>query len=178
MKELIVLAVHGMGQRKPNFADGLEQKLTAYLGVDVMNKVSLQRAKYYSALQAPQDQLMSDIWDKYHNQFSTISNFGRRFFMNSFADATSLEVAGRRQTEEYMNIVKAIQAAMFKGMDDCGFNLDVPVLIICHSLGAQVVSNYFWDALNRNNAKVWDINHNDFLTNIDDDKIAYLKGSR
>jgi hypothetical protein len=178
MKELIVLAVHGMGQRKPNFADGLENNLTDYLGEEVMNKVSLQRVKYYSDLQTPQDQLISDVWDKYHNQFSTISNFGRRFFMNSFADATSLEVAGRRQTNGYMNIVKTIQAAMFKGMDDCGFNINVPVVIICHSLGAQVISNYFWDALNRSNAKVWDKNHNDFLPNIGDDKIAYLKGSR
>lgn len=178
MKELIVLAVHGMGQRKPNFADGLEEKLTEYLGSDVMNKVSLQRVKYYSALQAPQDQLINDIWQTYHNRFSTLSNLGRRFFMNSFSDATSLEVAGRRQTNDYMEIIKAVQAAFFKGMNECGFNTNVPVVIICHSLGAQVISNYFWDALNRNDAKVWDKNHNDFLQNIDDDKLAYLKGNR
>ncbi|GDY25988.1 hypothetical protein AHAT_18780 [Agarivorans sp. Toyoura001] len=178
MKELIVLAVHGMGQRKPNFADGLEDKLTEYLGSEVMNKVSFQRVKYYSALQAPQDQLISDIWGKYHNRFSTISNHGRRFFMNSFSDATSLEVAGRRQTNDYMKIIKAVQGAMFTGMDECGFNLNVPVVIICHSLGAQVISNYFWDALNRSNAQVWDKNHNDFISNIDDGKLAYLKGNR
>ena len=57
MQELIVLAVHGMGDTKEDFADDLRQKLAAKLGDD-WSRVYFDSIYYQSVFQDNEERVM------------------------------------------------------------------------------------------------------------------------
>lgn len=144
MKEIALITLHGMGEKDetPYYTD-LEVGLIHALGDD-WDRVSFQNVNYASVFQNPQN----DLWGKIINEPSNDIDMKelRKFFLFGFGDAGSLEASAHGNKVEYLAVQECIQMALKCAFVESDHNPDIPVVIIAHSLGCQVISNYLWDA--------------------------------
>ncbi|NIY85227.1 hypothetical protein [Vibrio hepatarius] len=141
-KEIAVITLHGMGDYKPSYFDGLRKKLIKSLQDD-WSKVAFIPVQYQPILQNNQN----DIWQKM-NRYPLDGAILRRFLLFGFSDAGSLEHSARSKvSDQYvqvqLEIIRALDEAYLKLGDS-----NKPVVIVAQSLGCQVISNYIWDSQN------------------------------
>ena len=148
MKEVALITLHGMGKTKTSYYSELEEKLKSRLG-DKWTKVSFQNVQYAPILQEPEDKLWDDMIKTTENELDGIKL--RQFFLYGFGDAGSLEHSAQTDKIQYIEVQKEIQTALDKALLDFNGDTTKPVIIIAHSLGCQVISNYIWDAQHGNN---------------------------
>ncbi|WED29426.1 hypothetical protein L3V77_18545 [Vibrio sp. DW001] len=141
-KELAIITLHGMGDYKPNYFQGLKKKLMKSFGDD-WSKIAFVPIQYQPILQCNQN----DIWQRM-NEFPLDGAILRRFLLYGFSDAGSLEYSARSNTsDQYIQVQSEVIRALDEAFLKLG-NKNKPVLIIAQSLGCQVISNYIWDAKN------------------------------
>jgi hypothetical protein len=143
MKDVGVITIHGMGEVNYEYYRGLERVLEAKLGND-WTRISFQNVQYAPILQTPQDNLWVDMHSEPNNKLNYDAI--RQFFLYGFGDAGSLEYSSRNNPARYLAVQEEIQRAIDAVYDDVGNDWTRPVIIIAHSLGCQVISNYLWDA--------------------------------
>ncbi len=142
-KAVALITIHGMGKGKPKYYKDIEKKLKKKLG-QTWSQVSFQNIYYADELQVPQNELWTSI--KAHEDNDIDATKLRQFFIFSFGDAVTLEYSGHKDKVKYLAVQKRIQQALENAYMDLGRDLSKPVVIIAHSLGCQVLSNYLWDA--------------------------------
>ena len=149
-KKLGILAIHGMGDRKPKFADKIEEKLKKKIGDNFLEKVHFEKIYYQEFLQKNQDDLFKQM-----KKEEIDGIWLRKFFLYSFSDALAVE----RKPEQKGSPYEQVQQIIYDALDRCLAkleNTETPVFIIAHSLGCQVISNYIWDAQAKSpNQGIW-----------------------
>jgi hypothetical protein len=138
-KDLVVLALHGMGVVKPSFAEGLRRGLRDGLGAAAWWRVRFEPVQYQPELQEDQAQV-----------FGRMTKVGvewlelRRFMLYSFSDAAVLDYRKEAPNSAY----ERVQRRIVDALDACWQQIgrEVPVVVVAQSLGGHVVSNYLWDA--------------------------------
>ena len=143
MKEVALITLHGMGKVKDEYYFDLEDGLKKRLGKK-WTKISFQNVQYAPILQTPQKQLWSDIVSAPGNDVDATKL--RQFLLFGFGDAGSLEYSAHHDKKKYIDVQKEIQRALTDAYVDLGRDKSKPVVIIAHSLGCQVISNYLWDS--------------------------------
>lgn len=139
-KEIAIITLHGMGDYKPDYYDGLQKKLIRGLKDD-WAKVAFIPIQYQPILQNNQN----DIWQKM-NRYPLDGGILRRFLLFGFSDAGSLEHSARSDvSSQYVQVQLEIIKALDKAYIELG-DADKQVIIVAQSLGCQVISNYIWDA--------------------------------
>lgn len=140
--EVGVLIIHGMGSQQPDFAVGLIKKLLEILG-DKADKVCFEPV-YWAPLLAEKE---AEVW----RNLSAGSDMDwvklRKFVLNALGDAT----AYRYIPGEYACTYYQIHDKVYKGLKRLKAGLasdNKPLIIIAHSLGAAIMSNYIWDRQN------------------------------
>ncbi|MEM7020036.1 MAG: hypothetical protein AAF512_22190, partial [Pseudomonadota bacterium] len=126
-----------------NYYSDLEDELKDALGSN-WARVSFQNVQYATVLQEPQDRLWQDMTTAFSNDLD--ARRMRQFFLFGFGDAGSLEYSAYNDKLKYLAVQKEIQSALRSAYIDVGQDKSKPVVIIAHSLGCQVISNYLWDA--------------------------------
>ncbi len=141
-----ILIVHGMGNQAPDFADaaidGLNKKIKA-TGADP-GGVCWRPAYWSDVLQYKEDKLWRDL---------SLSNKlkwpgFRKFVISAFGDAIAYQRV-KKDEDIYFKIHKKIHEHLVRlreeikeANQDAG---DVPLVVIAHSLGCYIISNYIWD---------------------------------
>jgi len=143
MKDVALITLHGMGEIKEDYYADLEKGLKRKLDSD-WSRVSFQSIQYAPILQEPQDQLWSDMVNEGNNKL----NYDpiRKFLLYGFGDAGSLEHSAHNSPEKYLAVEKEIQQAIDAAYEDFDGDASKPIVIVAHSLGCQIISNYLWDA--------------------------------
>jgi hypothetical protein len=151
MKKIAVLTLHGMGKTEKNYAKGIQDKLTERVGNVAWNDgVHFHPIYFQDILQGHQDAVWART--KGHVDWKKL----RKFFLFSFSDATSLESNKAGPNSVYTQTQKVILDALIDAYNELG--KAGPLVIISHSLGCQVISNYLWDASRQGgaNAGIWE----------------------
>ncbi|HEY5646883.1 MAG TPA: hypothetical protein VIS76_13110 [Pseudomonadales bacterium] len=138
-KDVVVLAVHGMGDTPPDFANELEEKLAASLGPAGWARVHFASIYYQSVLQANQERVMRAMRSEDLDGIRL-----RRFLLYGFSDAAGMERRAANPGSPYQQAQKIIRGVLKEAYETVGGAK--PVVIIAQSLGCQVISNYLWDA--------------------------------
>lgn len=139
MAKLAILTLHGMGDTKPTYADGLRKHLRRHLGADVFGGIFFEPIYYQDIIQENQRR----VW---HRMPSTLRwVFFRRFMLYYFSDAAAIQYQARLEGSVYLRTQARVRAAAERALGALP-NPDAPVIIIAQSLGGQVVSSYLWDA--------------------------------
>ncbi|MEM7228896.1 MAG: hypothetical protein AAF432_08785 [Planctomycetota bacterium] len=148
--DVVVLAVHGMGATKADFADDLESGLRKRLD-DAWNSVYFDSIYYQEVLQPNQERVMRQMMKGGAIDFVKL----RRFMLYGFSDAAGLERGSHIPGSPYEQVQTIIRQTLEKAYDFIGETR--PVVLIAQSLGGQVMSNYIWDAQRRGGAScgVW-----------------------
>ena len=139
MAKLGILTLHGMGNTEPDYAAELFERISLELGEDLRGSVATQAVFYQDILQHNQSLYFKTVkrrlrWDDL-----------REFMLYGFSDAASLEARKEGPTSPYFlaqtNILTALRALYNKLEGN-----DRRLIILAHSLGGQVISNFLWDS--------------------------------
>lgn len=138
MKTVSLIAVHGMGRTEKNYADDFFQEVVKRLGKD--GKRLHPEATYYQHLLQPNE---DRVWKQVGGRLRWDDL--RKFVLFGFADAAGLESGKESPKSVYTLAQIEIARTLYRAGKA---TQNGPVVLCAHSLGGQVVSNYFWDAGN------------------------------
>jgi hypothetical protein len=148
--KLGVLLVHGMGNQEAGFADEMIDKIKIRLkrlGSDD-REISFAPVWWAHVLGDKEATLLRNMADGNDLEWMIL----RSFVVNSLGDALAYQ--DTQVAEDEINVYQGIHAVvadktaelrkrMRSGVDDKA--PEAPLVIIAHSLGAQIMSNYIWD---------------------------------
>ncbi len=143
MKKVIILPVHGMGVTEMNYAEELRANLSNKIGPKLWQSVVFQPIFYQDLIQHNQNRVWSDMntassgieWKKL-----------RQFMLFSFSDAATLEHHSDDPNSAYVKAQERIRGVLLDLLSIPEIKSSTPVVLLPHSLGAQVMSNYIWDS--------------------------------
>ena len=143
-KEVVVLAIHGMGDTSPDFAEDLQTKLAKKLSVNSWSNVYFDTIYYANVFQEHQSRLFNRI--KSNDDVDWLSL--RKFLLFGFSDAAGLERRAGEAGSAYEKVQEIILDTLDRAYDAVRGSANV--ILAAHSLGCQVISNYIWDVQARN----------------------------
>ncbi|MEW2914081.1 hypothetical protein [Leisingera sp. JC11] len=139
MKRLGLIAIHGMGETKEDFADAFFAEIRSRLGAAQSEKLVTEPVYYQNILQENQEKYFNRV--RQHIDWMRL----RKFMLYGICDAASLEsrkdgpdspyfIAQTRILEAFRRVYRALEGSNRR------------VIVVAQSLGGQVLSNYLWDA--------------------------------
>jgi hypothetical protein len=137
-----VVIVHGMGDPEPGFADALIEGVSRRLRADAA-AVAFEPCFWSDILQAGQD----EIWSRLHRARAPMRlAFLRRWVVANLGDPTGYLSGYERQGIPVMHLVHQRFAQSLAAVERrLGDPAGSPVLVLAHSLGTVVVTNYLWN---------------------------------
>ena len=141
-KRLAIAVIHGMGSQQPEFADEMIDELNGRVGD--LNKDPEEiawRSIYWADILAPrQEEFLRDA-----NQNNDLDYIGlRRFILSALGDASAYRKVDSPQNSTYGLIHERVRGGI-KALDDALDVDDAPLIVMAHSLGGHIMSNYIWD---------------------------------
>ena len=139
-KELAVLVVHGMGSQEPGFAKELCDELGERLG-DAAERVAWKEVYWQDVLE-PRELAYFDRARRAPNELDYTKL--RRFVLTALGDAVAYQQVGSRHNTAYRDIHARVEERLAELHEEVGLRT-VPLVVVAHSLGAHIMSNYIWD---------------------------------
>jgi len=153
LAKLGVLVIHGMGSQKKGYSKGMRREIVRRMRVNASDTAWMELL-WADALRKREE----DLWDA---MLSAREPGGRRipldwqtpreFIVHNFGDALAYH-RDVVQTAAYHDIHKIVNG----GVRALKENLDLPtspIVVLAHSLGAHIMSNYIWDRQNWSGGK-------------------------
>ena len=142
--ELGILVIHGMGSQEPDFAQEMIDELNDRVedrGKDAAN-IAWESVYWANVLEPRQTQYWED--SKNNNNLDALRL--RKFMISAFGDASAYQKVDSLANTTYEAIHDIIRASV-KSLYEIGLGSQPkPLLILAHSLGGHIMSNYIWDA--------------------------------
>ncbi|BAY27969.1 hypothetical protein NIES2100_77960 [Calothrix sp. NIES-2100] len=154
-KKLAFLTIHGMGETDKEYYQIVKQSLEKHLGKDVWSQVHFEAIHYQSALQDYQYSVWENMRQSAHLSWQDL----RKFMLFGFSDACALEHRATDDGSLYKKIQKSIIYSLKIARAEFSHN-DIPIIILAHSLGCQIISNYLWDS--QKNQGIWHVDSLDY----------------
>jgi len=138
MTQVALIAVHGMGETLPGYADGLMAQLRNRLE-KLAGQVVMRSVYYQGILHDNQRQ----VWDRTAATGQVRYAALRKFVLYGLGDAAGLENRKEIPGSVYALAQGEIAGAMLSAH---AVRPDMPVVFVAQSLGGQVLSSYLYDA--------------------------------
>jgi pimeloyl-ACP methyl ester carboxylesterase len=143
-KTLGVAVIHGMGsQRSKAFADPLIEELESRL--ERPANVAWRRIFWADVLSARQDRYLKAANRNNQLDFFTL----RSFVISALGDASAYRRVGDDAEGTYGGIHTIVRDEVAALRQELGGD-EAPLVILAHSLGGHVISNYIWDIQKQN----------------------------
>ena len=152
-KELACLVIHGIGRQKPDFADGLVAGVSAQLhtlGHDP-EVVAWQSVYWDDILRPAQDAYLKAAYQGADLNARAV----RTLLLHALGDAAGYRQlpSGRRrggeETMSYRRIHERVRDAVRSLYREPLASRPVPFVVVAHSFGGHILSNYIWDCQRR-----------------------------
>ncbi|HJV65567.1 MAG TPA: hypothetical protein VJ550_07540 [Geomonas sp.] len=141
-KKLGVLLVHGMGAIADDFAHDaiaeLKEKI-AGRGLD-HDEVAWQTVYWAPTLAAQESRLWGALSADHDLNWAKL----RKFFINAFGTISSYHAAHERPGSIYHQVHGTVHEALRELIGKLDGE-DRPLVVMAHSLGSMIMSNYIWD---------------------------------
>jgi len=136
-----VMIIHGMGAQKKDFADGLIENLKKRLGGQAAD-VEFMPCFWADILQKYEDK----TWERLLSATRMDARRTRRFIVSALGDAAGY-LAGYFKDGHYAydDIHEEIRSSLQTLEQRLKGSTSAPLLVLAHSLGSVMVSNYIWD---------------------------------
>lgn len=147
-KKLAVLIIHGMGVEEPDFADGLISELQSRLDGHGKNaaEVAFAAAFWGDITQAAQDAYLDRARKANELRFMGL----RQFVVGALGDAAAYQRIEDPVNSVYLAIHERIERVIHDLFVTQLGESSVPLIVMAHSLGGHIMSNYIWDLQNGN----------------------------
>lgn len=137
-KKLAVIFIHGMGETKRGYSNELVEQLSLMLP-DSWEDIHFGEIYYQDIFQDNQSRLL----DKYKRNDDIDWIKLRKFVLFGFSDAAGFERNSSYPNSPYELVQNRILDQIDAAYDEVGEN--GKVVLIAHSLGCHIISNYIWD---------------------------------
>lgn len=134
-----VLIVHGMGSQEPDFAEEMIAELKERLNTKA-DSVCFEAVYWAPVLSEREEKVWSDLSAK--NDLDWVKL--RKFFLNAFGDAAAYRYVPGKLDSTYYQIHDKVHAGLKSLRSQLGGD-DKPLIVIAHSLGSVIMTNYIWD---------------------------------
>ena len=138
MTQVALIAVHGMGETLPDYADGLMTGLRTRLGALAGQVV--MRPVYYQGILHDNQRL---VWDRTSATGQVRYAALRKFVLYGLGDAAGLENRKEDPGSVYEQAQGEIATTLLAAH---AVQPGMPVVFVAQSLGGQVLSSYLYDA--------------------------------
>src|SRR5210317_1213992 len=141
--ELAVLVIHGMGSQIPDFAEDMIEELNDRvkgLGKDP-ERIAWKSIYWANILEGRQRAYLRDA-----KRSGDLDYIGlRKFMLSAFGDASAYQKVESKENTTYKKIHKRVGRDI-KSLYVTGLqSRPKPLIILAHSLGGHIMSNYIWD---------------------------------
>jgi hypothetical protein len=151
--EIGILVIHGIGIQDKNFANGLIDKVNGHLkniGV-TPDAVAWEPAFWADLLTKNEEGLWKDLSARHDLGWVKV----RQFIINVLADALAYQRDPEKDEDMYKRIHGRFRDHLAQLRTSLG-DQDKPLIVIAHSLGSVIASNYTWDAQSWNKYSLGD----------------------
>ena len=140
--KLAVTVTHGMGSQTNDFADEMIDEVKGRLSKIEADPADVlwQPVFWADVLQPRQDKLWHDLSRDHDLDYVKI----RRFVLSALADAVAYQRVPGPQKDVYDQVHGRVRKHLQELRDKAG-GQDLPVIVMAHSLGCAVMSDYIWD---------------------------------
>jgi len=141
-KKVGVLLIHGMGAVADDFAHDTIQELREKLSGRGLNRedVAWQSVYWAPLLSARETQLWVDLSAEHDLNWAKM----RKFSINAFGTSAAYHSTQDRSESLYQRLQGTVHDALKELKLKLGAE-DKPLLVIAHSLGSVIMSDYIWD---------------------------------
>src|SRR5262245_4619252 len=137
-----VLVVHGIGIQTDDFAQDFIAEMNGRLiDLQVASDAVIWEAAYWADLLNDRE---AKLWDDLSRDHDLDWVTVRKFFINFFADAIAYQRKFVASDDMYGQIHNRIHQHLANLRSNLG-DQDKPFVVIAHSLGSVIMSNYIWD---------------------------------
>ncbi|MEM8773295.1 MAG: hypothetical protein AAGD92_16765 [Pseudomonadota bacterium] len=149
-KTVAVAVIHGMGIQTrdpylpthvPTFSTDLYARVEAELTGAGMRTVAWREIFWQDILQRRQDRYYDRL------QHSGLVTVLRKFVMTRLSDAASYRLPSNPSDEVYTEIHGRVRSVLEELREDVAG--DAPLVLVAHSLGAHILSNFIYDAIEK-----------------------------
>lgn len=143
MAELAIAVIHGMGTQEPDFAEGMIEELSERVADRGKDPLEIAWQTIYWA----------DILDgrelAYFRRASSRANMDylrlRKFVISALGDAVAYQQVESTYNTTYQQIHDRVGQAIHELYVQGLGSRPKPLLILAHSMGGHIMSNYIWD---------------------------------
>lgn len=134
-----VAVIHGIGSQKPGYSAPLESRLRKELGAAASARTAVEEVYWADILSPRQDAYLRAI--KRKTRYDDL----RSFMVRNLSDA----VAYRKTTDTTDSTYERIHARLAEAIERLEQQVPegTPLVIVAHSLGGHIVSNYVYDTV-------------------------------
>lgn len=154
--KVAVLIIHGMGSQKADFAEATKNEVNKRISNKgkIAADVAWKSIFWADILEPRQKKFMRDIIRNTDNEIDFVKL--RRFVISAMGDAAAYQSLKGRKTSVYSNIHKLIKARVKELYNNELSKQACPLIIMAHSLGGHIMSNYVWDIQQNPNQRLSD----------------------
>ncbi|MEW6543977.1 MAG: hypothetical protein AB1411_10250 [Nitrospirota bacterium] len=145
MARIAVLCVHGMGNQDASFADDMVEELRDRISDEGVNPdlFAFGSAWWGKVMEGAENDLYRDL--SKDNDLSW-EELRKDIVISGFGDALAYVGPPNSESEVYDEIHDELAKAIEELKDDLEDPPRTPLIVMAHSLGCAIVSNYVWDA--------------------------------
>ena len=140
-KKLAIVVIHGMGTQTSDFANDMITELNDRvddLGKD-LDDIEWQSIFWANILSTRQETYLRDA-----NAFNDLDYIGlRRFVISALGDASAYRKVDDAANSTYALIHQRVREGI--NALEHEVEIDAPLIVMAHSLGGHIMSNYIWD---------------------------------
>lgn len=143
-KDLAIAIIHGIGsQTGPHYADpliaGVNGKLDAR-GID-SGRVAWETIFWQDLI----DRKQADYLAHVKATGTTDLNWFRKFVVHALGDATAYRNVPNTEGSIYLRVHERVTGQLERLYEDDLGRTEKPLVVLAHSLGGHIMSNYIWD---------------------------------
>ena len=167
-KKLAVVIIHGIGRQRPDFADGMVKTISRHLaqGSRDPDAVAWQPVYWDDILEPAQQAYLSQALASAQLKSRRL----RSMVVSALGDATgyrqlpSRRRAGGEEVRIYQLVHARIEACLAALYHDQLRGRPVPLVMLAHSFGGHILSNYVWDSQRRPSPRLSNFERMNWLT--------------
>lgn len=140
-----VIVIHGMGSQQPGYSKPMRGEITRLLG-SRSSDVAWTEIYWAKILKSREDRLWEAMMASRGPDGARIPldwQDAREFVVHNFGDAVAYHRDAQRESA-YQAVHRAISKQLVS-LKEALVTPDTPIVVIAHSLGAHMMSNYIWD---------------------------------
>jgi hypothetical protein len=140
-----ILVIHGMGDQKPGYSDDCKREVNNRLG-SISNRFVWQEVYWADALEPRESELWRRMKAARQPDGSEVPlewQKIRDFVIHNFGDALAYHRDAQKDSA-YAEIHEIVSTGI-KTLKQALAQPENPIVVVAHSLGAHIMSNYIWD---------------------------------